>query len=302
VPESAYADPAVPRKASLHTASKPLLWLLLLTYAIARCLQLVEVPVPRLPILLVVILHVVPAALFAWIHGGITYGRRGILVFTVLCLGVGSAFESLSLRTGFPFGHYRFTDVMGPKILELPVLLALAYVGMGYISWVLATLIVGATRFEAARGRLLELSLVASFIMVAWDLAMDPVWATIDRAWIWRDGGAFFGVPVSNYLGWFLTVFTFYLLFAVYLRRFPTQTALAGKQSWRLPILFYGVSALGNLLLAVPRGSFWVADATGRAWRSADIVDSCALISLFVMLPFAVLAWIRLREVDLPLA
>ena len=281
-------------------AVPPLLWLLLLVYAIARGLQLVEIPVPRLPILLVVILHVVPAALFAWIHGATTYGRRGILVFTVLCLGVGSAFESLSLRTGFPFGHYRFTDVMGPKILELPVLLALAYVGMGYISWVLATLIVGATRFEAARGRLLELSLVASFIMVAWDLAMDPVWATIDRAWIWRDGGAFFGVPVSNYLGWFLTVFVFYLLFALYLRSVPTQWALVGRQHGRLPILFYSVSALGNVLLVVPRSPTWVTDATGRAWRSADIVDTCALVSLCVMLPFAVLAWVRLRKVEGP--
>jgi hypothetical protein len=29
------------------------------------------------------------------------------------------------LRTGFPFGHYYFTDVMGPKIFQLPVLLLL---------------------------------------------------------------------------------------------------------------------------------------------------------------------------------
>jgi uncharacterized membrane protein len=50
-------------------------------------------------------------------------------------------FESLSLRAGFPFGHYRFTNLMGPKLFDLPILLALAYVGMGYLSWILALVI-----------------------------------------------------------------------------------------------------------------------------------------------------------------
>jgi hypothetical protein len=53
-------------------------------------------------------------ALFAVIHGARIYHSRGILVFATLCLGVGALFESMSLRTGFPFGYYRFTDLMGP--------------------------------------------------------------------------------------------------------------------------------------------------------------------------------------------
>lgn len=43
----------------------------------------------------------------------------------------------------FPFGHYRFTDLMGPKLLDLPILLPLTYVGMGYLSWVLDLIILG---------------------------------------------------------------------------------------------------------------------------------------------------------------
>ena len=30
---------------------------------------------------------------------------------------------------------------MGPKLFDLPILLALAYVGMGYLSWILALVI-----------------------------------------------------------------------------------------------------------------------------------------------------------------
>ena len=113
---------------------------LLALYVAARVLQLFA---DRIPSLFIVSLHVVPAALFSLIHGSRVYGLRGILIFMALCLGIGSAFESLSLRTGFPFGHYAFTEVMGPKLFDLPILLALAYVGMGYVSWILGLTILG---------------------------------------------------------------------------------------------------------------------------------------------------------------
>ncbi|NYF81258.1 carotenoid biosynthesis protein [Granulicella arctica] len=270
-----------------------LLWSLLLLYAVARFLQL---GVGTVPMLAIVALHVVPAAAFALVHGWITYRLKGILVFMGLCLGVSSAFESISLRTGFPFGHYFFTDLMGPKLFQLPVLLALAYVGMGYVSWVLALLILGYTSTALSGSRTVTAPIIASFIMVAWDLAMDQVWATIRHAWIWRDGGAYFGVPVSNFLGWYLTVVVFYLLFAAFLRDRPAPQPVRVSLHWRLPVLFYGVSAVGNLLLAVPRASYAISDASGKQWMSSDIVGACVLISLFVMMPFAALAWIRLKD------
>jgi uncharacterized membrane protein len=104
-------------------------------YSAARILQLFSGSVPSL---VIVSLHVIPAALFAIIHGSLVYGRRGILIFATLCLSVGTIAESLSLRTGFPFGHYEFTELMAPKLFDLPILLALAYLGMGYVLWVLS--------------------------------------------------------------------------------------------------------------------------------------------------------------------
>ncbi len=93
------------------------LWFCLLLYIAARFLQLCVGPISMLTI---VVLHVVPSAAFALLHGARIYRWRGILTFTALCLGIGCLFESLSLRTGFPFGHYTFTPVMGPKIVDLP--------------------------------------------------------------------------------------------------------------------------------------------------------------------------------------
>jgi len=264
---------------------------LLAVYAGARVLQVFPTRVPTLSI---VVLHVVPPAVFAWIHGARAWGRRGMVVFTAVCLGVASFFEILGLRTGFPYGHYFFTGVMGPKISGLPILLALAYLGMGYAAWMVAEALLG----PAARSRagVLLLPLAASGTMTAWDVAMDPVWVNVDRAWVWRDGGAWFGVPLTNYFGWLLTTWVFYQAFALWLRRREPRVTPPGWQ--RLAVLLYGMSAAGNLLLAVPSAvpatyPAWITDAAGHTWRMSVMVAACLVVSVGVMGSLALAAWVR---------
>jgi uncharacterized membrane protein len=129
--------------------------------------------------------------------------------------------------------------------------------------------------------------------MVAWDLAMDPVWATILHAWIWVQGG-YFGVPLSTFAGWYLTVYVFFQLFAVYLGRDSVNPKPLPSSYWRLAVLFYAVSAAGNLLLLIPQtGVAVVSDAAGAQWKVSHIVNACALVSIFIMGGFVLLAWMR---------
>src|SRR6202162_834879 len=145
---------------------------LLFLFLVARILQLFAARVPNL---LIVTFHVIPPALFAVVHGARIYRSRGILIFITLCLGVGTFFESLSLRTGFPFGYYRFTELMGPKLFDLPILLALAYVGWGYLSLVLAVVILVCQNEPLSGRQIVLLPLAASFVMTALDFFLDPV-------------------------------------------------------------------------------------------------------------------------------
>src|ERR1700688_4190686 len=268
---------------------------LLFLFLVARILRLFA---GRVPNLLIVTFHVIPPALFALVHGARIYRSRGILVFATLCLGVGTLFESVSLRTGFPFGYYRFTDLMGPKVFDLPVLLALAYVGMGYLSWILGLVILGYQNEPLSGKKIVLLPLAASFVMTTWDLSMDPVWADIDHGWVWRDGGSYYGVPISNFFGWFLTVYIFYQLFAVYLRN--RVSIPSGTGHWRLAILFYAASAAGNLLVVAPfsLGGVFV-DAAGKRWMIPDILWASRVVSIFLMMPLSLIAWVKAaRPVD----
>jgi hypothetical protein len=66
---------------------------------------------------------------------------------------------------------------------------------------------------------------------------------------------------------------------------------------WHVAVLFYAVSAVGNILLALPlTGPSVVSDPTGALWRVSDITGTCALVSIFTMGVFAVMAWVRLSE------
>lgn len=270
------------------------LWALIGTYAAARVLQVFP---DKVPMLAIIAWHVLPPILFALLHGAMLYTTRGILIFFAICLVVGNTFENLGVRIGFPFGGYYFTGVMGPKLFAVPVLLGLAYLGMAYLSWTLARVILGGMRNPLVGPRLVTLPLVAASIMTAWDLSLDPVWSTIVHAWIWRNGGAYFGVPISNFLGWYLTVYLIFQLFALYMRGRATNVDRLPSNYWQLATLFYGISAAGNLLLLIPHaGPSVVLDSSGAQWRVSEIVGACALVSIFLMGGFVLLALLRLSN------
>jgi len=264
------------------------LWALVALYAAARVTQAFP---DRLSVAAIMALHVIPAFAFALVHGRAVYGWRGILTFTALCLGIGFVVENIGVLTGVPFGHYHFTHVMGPMIWHVPVLLGMAYVGMGYVSWTLARMITG--------DRLVGLPPAAAFVMVGWDLSMDPTWANIVHGWVWEQGGSYFGVPLSNFVGWFANVYVIYQIFALYLRgreRVPARlpAGFAGSA-----VAFYAVSAAGNVFV-IPGAlrTAFVTDGAGTPWPVSAILGAAMLVSFLVMGAFALLAWIRMGEIE----
>ena len=267
------------------------LWSLLAIYAAVRPAQMFTGAIPTV---LIIALHVLPPLLFCLLHGAIVYRLRGIVIFVLLCVIVGNFFENLSIRTGFPFGHYHFTDVMGPKLFAVPVLLGLAYVGMGYISWTVAQVILGDPGEVLSASRLFTRPLIAAFVMVAWDpLTGGRSGPTAVGAWRWHEGGAFFGVPLTNFFGWYLTVYLIYQVFALTVRG---GNATAQVPLWQPAVLFYGVSALGNLLVPSPPNITTVNDAAGVSWPVSGILGISTLVSVLGMGAFALIAWVRLGD------
>src|ERR1700682_2717165 len=274
--------------------SRTTLWVLVALYAaviFANTLSLVSIPIP------VVLLITV---LFALIHGAVRYGWGGILTFIVISLVVSNILENLSILTGFPFGHYYYTDLLGPKLFLVPLLIGPAYVATGYLAWVLANVLVGDVRRGASAFTTFAVPFVGAFLMAMWDLSFDPGFSTVRHFWIWEQGGGYFGVPLTNYLGWFFTVYVFLQLFALVIRfrRSGQETMRTLPRSYYAQaVVMYAVLGLSYVLAYMAFGTNRsVADAAGMVWQTRSIAEAAATVSIYTMLFAVALSAVRLYQ------
>src|SRR4030088_760191 len=273
--------------------SRRVLWVLVAVYAaviLTNTLHLVSVPIPV--VLLVTIL-------FALIHGAVRYGWRGILTFIVIALVVSNILENTSILTGFPFGHYHYTDALGPKLFLVPLLIGPAYFANGYFAWVIGNVLIGDVRRRSSAVMTIAVPFIAAFVMVMWDLTFDPRASTIEHQWIWEQGGGYFGVPLSNYLGWFFTVYLFLQLFALFVRFRPgnEMAETFPRSHYAQALLTYAVMGLAPVLTFMIGGSNAQAtDAAGVVWQTRSIAESVATVSIYTMLFVVALSAVKLIQ------
>jgi uncharacterized membrane protein len=186
---------------------------------------------------------------FVLLHGSRRYGWDDLFVFFTITFLLSWSAEAASIAVGFPFGEYHYTELLGPKIGPVPMAIMPAYFAAGYLAWTMATVFLGNLGTGIERRNLVLVPVLSSFIMVMWDFCLDPIRSTIEGAWIWEEGGAYHGVPISNYLGWYLTVFVIFQVFALYLFKFAVNERVEqSKTYWYLaPVMYFGL-ALGFLL------------------------------------------------------
>lgn len=99
---------------------------------------------------------------------------------------IGFAFESIGVRTGLPFGRYVYTGNLGLSLLGVPLAIAFAWMVL----------------FAFVR-QLTSNVLIAALLLTATDLLIDPVASGVLGYWRWLTPGLYFGVPLSNFAGWF---------------------------------------------------------------------------------------------------
>ena len=208
---------------------------------------------------------------FALLHAGQRERWRGALTLLVLVIGVSLLFESVGVATGWVYGPYHYTTKLGPKFLGLvPYLIPLTWFMMSYPSFVIADRLVAPAGRGRRGWRLLAVAAVGGLVMTAWDLIMDPIMVAGGH-WVWDTDGAYFGIPLQNFWGWWLTVFT---TFALYLLIRGERGTSPDPGFDRQAVVAYAVTGLGMIASSLQRGA-----------------DDLALIGLFAMLPWVLAAW-----------
>lgn len=259
----------------------PAIWAVVAIYAVFAAGKPLLVDTPYFA--LVPLVSILAPVLFVLLHAPRQIGWKNLGVFFVLAFVISWSYESLSIATGFPFGNYHYTEDLGWQLGTVPLLIMPAYFGVCYISWLIARTLIDAL----APGRSYHWSvvLVAAFVMVMWDLSMDPSRATINLTWIWHDGGAYFGVPFVNFAGWFLCVATIFAAFAIWLARSAAKDVVSPDRMAQAQALglYAGLFAEFVAFTVFGPKTGTVTDAVGQVWNLRDIYESLGLVSIFTM-------------------
>jgi putative membrane protein len=231
-------------------------------YCLLRVFGLIE--------LMQVMTFVIPIALcaFSVAHAAETHGAKvaALLFGSGALISLGT--EMLGTATGLLFGNYTYTEHMGYKLFGLvPWLIPVAWCSMLYPVWCCIRFL-----FPFSHSPLLLVSLSA-LAVTAWDLSLDPRMVQ-DGNWIWRDGGFYFGVPLSNYVGWVVTAG---LVYAVWW--------LVEIGDWRLEIDF-DESPVSNLQSHLPVWAYiivWLGESVANVlFWAGPWVGLCVFVGMGV--------------------
>lgn len=227
---------------------------------------------------------------FTLVHGGHRLGARRLGVLMAITFVVTFSMEAISIATGL-IGDYVYTPALGPKLLEVPLLIPAAWLMMLYPTLLMVETILGARpiseiRARAGRSHALcwaaVVSIITGFAMTAWDIGVETI-IVVTREYTWTEPGSYFGVPIPNFVSWVGTSAAAAFAFLAWeMRVAPRAEPGATAPEWQ-PIAAYfiafAVTAFGNL-------------AVGN--RAA------VLITVFTMSPFILIATARIlhRQLD----
>lgn len=199
------------------------------------------------------------------------HGLWGTMAFAALVFAIPFGSEFVGVLTGVPYGAYGYSDLVGPRLFGLvPVFIFVAWINIAYMA--IATTTLGLGRSS------LWLAPLDGVLAVAWDAMVDPL-AVRAGYWTWAAPDGFYGVPLSNFAGWFLVVTLLSLAArAVWARDARAPARTSRTVAWILPALLLGSSVAFGVLAA----------ASGLA--------VAAIAGNVVLLPAVAIAWARLAR------
>jgi uncharacterized membrane protein len=232
-------------------------------------------------------LGMVGLILFLLAHGSLTYGRRGVLGFFACAYAVAFAFEALAIATGFPFGYFTH-DSPGLEILGVPPTVPIVYGVAGYVAWSIARLVIVGDRAGRLTGPArVVVPPVAALVLAGYDAVIDPGGATVEGRWSYGDPSGLFGVPLTNFVGWVVTGWVAFQLFAL----LGPPARRIGRASVLPPVVWLGVylPSLATFATAAA-GPADVVTVAGRTFLVSDIQETAVIVGMFSMGTPAVMA------------
>jgi putative membrane protein len=157
----------------------------------------------------------------------------------VALYAISLASELLGTTYGIPFGAYSYSAVLKPMWLgRVPVGIPLSWFYMALPSYAIASRILRSRESDFTFARII----IGSLLLLTWDLALDPAMSSATKYWVWGETGAYYGMPLLNLFGWYVTGLVL-----------MTALAALNRDEWiaQLPVRWLAAFYGANLLLAL---------------------------------------------------
>jgi len=191
-----------------------------------------------------------------WASATHLLGARAAARFVVIALCLGWFAEQMGASRGWFFGEYHYTDVLGWRLGDVPVIIPMMWFSICYTGYVIANLIVwrNAVDDSPRLSDALALSFLAAMIVTAFDLGGDPYLVFTLKAWIMvKTDGGWFGETIQGFVGWVVVAFAIIVVFRWSVRRFPVQRVQGfSKRHALVPLGMYGALMAFQVALGSP--------------------------------------------------
>ena len=123
--------------------------------------------------------------------------QKARTIFLLLIAGlIGFSSEIIGVITSFPYGGYDYTDKLGYKLFDVPLVLVCAWIIVSSFALDLISFL---------NIKKIFFPFVFASITTYYDLLIDPLMSGPLEYWLWNaEQGGFYGVPFENFFGWFL--------------------------------------------------------------------------------------------------
>ena len=198
--------------------------------------------------------YVVLGALAALTHAAARLGWKRAIALLVAGSAISLAAELTGTSTGLPFGPYSYTSLLGWRVAGLvPFPIPLSWFFMVYCSLA----ILGRIRApsDGLRTRAAWAAL-GGLVLTAWDVSMDPAMSFATAHWLWHTRGFFYGMPLLNWFGWWITGSI--VAFAMVSIARPTRITATISPS-RLPLWLYAINGVFPIAICLRHQLWWAA-------------------------------------------
>ena len=221
-------------------------------------------------------------------------GAKKAALFTISAWAIAYVSEFSSIRNGIPFGLYHYipsTVDCELWICGVPFMDSLSFTFLAYSSWATARVFLHPTDGsglsfsfrEGYKNRFCFSSVfLGALLFMLIDVVIDPLSLRGDRWFLGKiyyypDGGAYFGVTISNFIGWFIVGFVTLSIWGLIDKRLPdTGSPFAGVDL--LGPALYMIVLLFNLTM-----TFYIGEST-IGW-----------VGVFIFLPVVFLMMQKIR-------